>query len=307
MLAASYHSGDSLPDFPLLATPKVDGVRAIIKGGCLVSRSFKPIPNANIRRMFEELLPEGADGELSCGNFYSTTSVVMSKEADFEHITFSWFDWAQYPDIPYEHRVLTIMKYMCTRSMRQYRNATVVPLFPYTAKDIKDLERYEESKLDQGYEGIVVRTPYGRYKCGRSTIKEGLMIKIKRYQDNEATIVGTEELMHNLNDEQADNFGRIKRSSAKEHLVGGDTLGAIVASLSLIRPLLSRAPGKVKAKGDCGTFKIGTGFTEGQRDALWANRDAIVGQLVKYKCAKKGSKTLPRSPVFMGIRHADDV
>lgn len=44
----------------------------------------------------------------------------------------------------------------------------------------------------------------------------------------------------------------------------------------------------MKAKGEYGTFKIGTGFTEGQRDALWANRDTIVEQLVKYKCAEKG-------------------
>ncbi len=289
MLAASYKDGDSLPEFPLLATPKVDGVRAIIKNGCLVSRSFKPIPNADIRCIFEDLLPEGADGELSCGDFYNTTSVVMSKSADFGRVVFNWFDWAQHLDIPYEHRVLTIVKYMCTRSMRKYENAAVVPLLPYKALSINDLERYEESKLSHGYEGIVVRVPHGRYKCGRSTLKEGLMIKIKRYHDCEATIVGTEELMHNLNEEFADNFGKIKRSSAKERFVGGDTLGAIVASC------------------EYGIFRIGTGFTDDQRDALWANRDTIVGQLVKYTCAEKESKDMPRSPVFMGIRHQDDV
>ena len=69
MLAATYKNDEQL-EFPLLATPKVDGVRALIVNGKLVSRSFKPIPNDKIRSVLEDMLPEGADGELSCGRHY---------------------------------------------------------------------------------------------------------------------------------------------------------------------------------------------------------------------------------------------
>jgi DNA ligase 1 len=65
MLAAAYRDGVYL-SFPLLATPKIDGVRAIMVNGRLVSRSFKLIPNANLRMELESLLLEGADGEISC-------------------------------------------------------------------------------------------------------------------------------------------------------------------------------------------------------------------------------------------------
>lgn len=283
MLAASYRDGDEL-SFPLLATPKIDGVRALIVGGKLVSRSFRSIPNATIRQALEAVLPEGADGEISCGTLYDTTSTVMSKDAGATGVTFSWFDWAYDLGAPYSERASAIREH--THNL-QYPNQ-VVPLIPNRVNNMRDLELYEATMVALGHEGIVVRAPQGRYKCGRSTMKEGLMIKIKRNADHEAVIVGTEELMHNMNDEQADNFGKIKRSLAKQYLVPGDTLGAIVAEC------------------DGGTFKIGTGFTANQRNALWANRDIVVGKLAKYKCTGWGNKGMPMSPVFMGIRHPDD-
>ena len=287
MLAAAYREGADL-SFPLMATPKIDGVRAIMVNGRLVSRSFRLVPNINLRMELESLLPEGADGEISCGSLYETTSVVMSEYHDNFHVTFSWFDWAYDLDAPYGKRVAAIMEHTRDRDLKT-EHVTVVPLVPDRIHGPRDLERYEATTLARGYEGVVVRAPHGRYKCGRSTLKEGLMIKIKREDDLEATIVGTEELMHNANEAQADNFGNAKRSLSKKHLVPGNTLGAIVAR-----------------DAESNTFRVGTGFSIDMRDALWANRDAIVGQLVKYKCAGRGSRGLPRSPVFVGMRHPDD-
>jgi DNA ligase-1 len=47
--------------FPLLASAKIDGVRALVKDGKVLSRSLKPIPNRHVQEMFGSL--EGADGE----------------------------------------------------------------------------------------------------------------------------------------------------------------------------------------------------------------------------------------------------
>lgn len=288
MLAAAYRDGAHL-SFPLLATPKIDGVRALIVNGRLVSRSFKLIPNVALRAALEAMLPEGADGEISCGSsLYDTTSAVMSEHHVTKHIMFSWFDWAYDLDASYGERAAAIREYTRNRNLKT-KHVIVVPLVPNRIDDARDLERYEAAMLARGHEGVVVRAPHGRYKCGRSTLKEGLMIKIKREDDFEALIIGTEELMHNMNEAQADNFGNAKRGSSRRHLVPGGTLGSIVAQ-----------------GFENGTFRVGTGFSGDERDALWANRDTIVGQLVKYKCAGRGSQGLPRSPVFVGIRHYDD-
>ena len=61
---------------------------------------------------------------------------------------------------------------------------------------------------------------------------------------------------------------------------------------------------------DVGTgveFDIGTGFTEGDRLALWAIRDDLAGDVIKYKFFAGGVKDKPRFPVFLGFRDSIDL
>ena len=69
-------------------------------------------------------------------------------------------------------------------------------------------------------------SPDGPYKCGRSTVREGYLLKLKRFADGEAVILGCCEQMHNANAAQQDAFGRTKRSSHKDNKIGKATLGA---------------------------------------------------------------------------------
>jgi DNA ligase-1 len=156
----------------------------------------------------------------------------------------------------------------------------VVVLPPTLVPDADGLAAYERDALADGFEGVMVRRMDGRYKPGRSTLREGLLLKIKRFADAEATVLGVEELLRDT-DEQ--------RSGKKAGLVAGGTLGALVAQTP-----------------DGQRFKIGTGFSAALRDELWARRDALPGELVKYKHMVVGSKNAPRFPVFLGLRHADD-
>ena len=50
--------------FPVLATPKLDGIRCLKIGGRALTRSFKPISNRFTREWIEANLPDGLDGEL---------------------------------------------------------------------------------------------------------------------------------------------------------------------------------------------------------------------------------------------------
>ena len=297
MLATSYREGINL-SFPLLATPKIDGVRALKIGGRLLSRSWNVIPNVAIRNLMEAILPDGADGELSVDmNFQKTVSAVMSENTGIpDGLKYYFFDWVQDSclDTPYSARARSIRDYLEVHRSEIKKLDIIVPLIPVPINDTVELEIYERSVLEQGYEGVVLRDPDGRYKCGRSTVKEGLMIKIKRHDDREATIIGTQELMHNLNEKQKDNFGNVKRSSTKEHKVGSGTLGAIVATTDEGIP-----------------FRIGTGFTNEQRASFWTEREELVGKLVKYKYASFTPDPLvprakPRCPVFIGIRPIED-
>ena len=290
MLASTYN-GEQLY-FPVLATPKIDGVRALKVNGNLVSRSLKKIPNTSVRNVLEELLPDGADGELYVESFQKTVSAVMSVNLDITNLNliFYWFDWL-YPskDTPYSARVNAMNNYVMV-NFESSLEIKIVPLIPEKIENADQLAAYERHALERCYEGVIIRAPDGRYKYGRSTIREGLMIKLKRFEDFEATIVGTEEMMHNFNEETIDNFNRIKRSSAKDNKVRGNTLGAIVARTE---------QGAI--------FKIGTGFTSQQRHCMWQTRNDLIGKLVKYRNANNSNSGIPKCAVFLGIRHIEDL
>lgn len=152
------------------------------------------------------------------------------------------------------------------------------------------LERYEEECLKAGHEGIMVRDPEGLYKYGRSTTKEGGLLKLKRFEDSEAVIIGFEEEMHNENPATLDAFGRTERSSHKANKVGKGTLGAFVC---------------VTHAGV--EFKIGTGFDRVDRVRFWEGRESLMRVLVKFRHQPHGEKDAPRCPVFLGFRHQDDL
>jgi DNA ligase-1 len=164
-------------------------------------------------------------------------------------------------------------------------------LIPISIYNEEDLLTYESKCISEGYEGVMLRTPDGPYKCGRSTAKEAYLLKLKRFEDSEATIVGYEERMHNNNELDFDAFGYAKRSSHKANLVPANTLGAL----------------KVKDIKSGKEFNIGTGFDDAMRKMIWDGQDSYLGKIVVYKHQPSGSDELPRFPVFKGFRNSIDM
>jgi len=59
--------------------------------------------------------------------------------------------------------------------------------------------RYEATLLAMGYEGMMVRAPMAPYKEGRSTLKQGHILKRKPIGQDEAVIVDAFEQLENQN------------------------------------------------------------------------------------------------------------
>ena len=279
--------------FPVLASPKLDGVRALVKDGVVLSRNFKPIPNQRVQRLFSKF--EGLDGELIVGRataddcFNVTTSGVMSRDGEPD-VRFHVFDLTvSMGDAGYDDR------YAALRAMSQKlwsRECGYLCLVPHVLiRDEEELLVYEQQRLADGYEGVMLRSLTGPYKYGRSTEREGYLLKLKRFEDGEAVILNYEELMHNGNEQQLDELGRHKRSSHKAGKFGLGTLGALeVEDL------------KTKVR-----FHIGSGFSSLQRELMWKRRGDLLGVIVKYKHFPVGAVEKPRFPVFLGIRDARDL
>lgn len=279
-------------NYPVLVSPKLDGIRALVIDGVLVSRNLKPIPNKVIQSRYGYSAFDGLDGELIAGDpiatdcFRQTSSRVMSHEGDALGVKFHLFDMVPPQDggnYPFEVRRLRAARDQPTASLAVPHQIVQNPF---------DLSMMEERYLAEGYEGLMIRDPYGPYKHGRSTEREGWLLKLKRFEDAEAEVVGVEELMHNGNAATQDALGRTVRSSHKAGKIGRGTLGALVV-LGLNGPYAGAQ------------FNVGTGFNDALRRTLWLNPP--LNQIVKYRFFPSGSKDAPRFPVFVGFRDQKDM
>lgn len=298
--------------YPKLASPKLDGIRCLIRGGRAVSRKLKDIPNVYVQDSLRGL-PDGLDGELVVGNantdrtFNATTSGVMSRdgEPDFKYMVFDFHIEGE-ADRRFIDRLTD-----AEAIVEDYKEAypwleIVAHSYVYNADDVA---AYEEKWVQKGYEGLILRSLDGPYKYGRCTMKEQTLLKVKRFTDAEALVIGAVERMHNSNAQERDERGYAKRSHAKAGKVGTGTLGALICRLGVRKDGALVPAGEDTSPDDWVDFEIGTGFTDEERATLWARRDTdLIGTFHTFKFqGLTPDERKPRFPVWKGERHADDI
>lgn len=297
MLSAKVESIEDLP-YPLLASPKLDGVRALVVNGVLVSRNLKPIPNAWCRALFGGAHMEGLDGELIVGDafvpgvFDRTQSGVMSRDGKPD-VRFHVFDhWKEHGG--YGARMAQVRRQMSDGRFGD----EVVKVPQHKVFKPSELQAYEQECVDKGFEGVMLRklaadTPY---KFGRSTLKEALLMKLIRRNTMEGVVVDAVEQLHNANEKTVDARGYAKRSKVKANLVPTGKLGALVltADRDTKAPVIT-------------TFEVGTGMTDAQRVEFWHTRKSLIGKIVTVEYRELTKDNVPRFPTFKGFRHKDDI
>jgi len=295
--------------YPLFCSEKIDGIRALIaakdwvkgnlnitakhkeylgraKHAIALSSSGKPIPNYYIQSTLDQPSLIGCDGELTASNrFNETSSAIMSRDGDpaFNYEIFDAFNTTYcFRD---RLKIISGLGFPILGD-----NVCITTLPQYLIENQVQLDARLDRLLSAGAEGAIVRAPLGLYKFGRSTVKQGWLLKIKNFLDSEATIIGAEELLHNLNEAEANELGYTKRSSHQANKSPSGKLGAFICITS-----------------DGVQFKIGTGYTDEERINYWMTRSTMLGKVVKYKHLLHGSKDAPRHPVFLGIRAKEDI
>jgi len=272
--------------YPVLASPKYDGFRCVINQMRQpMSRNLKPVANLYVYgKLLEMELPQ-FDGELLTytGDKVDDFNTIQSKLStrsgmpDFRYMVFdSW----QNPSMPYFQRNEMVAFQVASRMLKRVEHVKQEII------DNEDhLADYEAKCLAQGWEGVMVRDAEAPYKFGRSTTKEGILLKLKRFFDAEAVVVSAHELMHNANEATTNELGYTERSSHKANMVGMDVLGKFTVRWNEVE------------------FDIGTGFSSLQRQLFWNDKTRCVGMTVTFKYQSVGPSGKPRFPVFLGFRH----
>lgn len=292
LLARAVNPNETLR-WPMLGSPKLDGVRCLVIDGTPMSRSLKPLPNRALQDFLPWKLLEHCDGELIVGDpiapgaYNRTTSALMSHDGDLTGLRYYVFDHFEQPDEPYFLRAAAAMEAVCFDAAF----SAAVPLESIEIRSPETLLEYEARCVAAGYEGVMLRDPMAEYKFGRTSSKGRELLKVKRFEDAEAEIIGVQQFMRNGNAQERSELGLAKRSSAQAGLSPEDMVGAL-----LVRDVKSGVE-----------FAIGSGFDQAQRKTFWLQRDRLPGQLVKYKFQPAGVKEAPRFPVFLGLRSPLDL
>lgn len=274
-----------LVQYPVMTSDKYDGFRCLIHPALgPITRSWKPLANNYVRGKLAELPIQWCDGELmtytagKADDFNTIQSKLTSRQGMPDFI-YHVFDTFMEPKRPFKERLQFAHSIVSALD-----NTRVMMVQHDIAEDLDNLLEWERRALLNGYEGLMIRKIDGPYKFGRSTVKEGILLKLKRTDEDEGTIVGGYERMINGNEATINELGYTERSSHQENMIPAGDLGGFTVSWRGLE------------------FGLGTGFGSNQRISFYNDIDEIIGKQVTFAYQGVGSNGKPRFPRFRGIR-----
>lgn len=312
MLASD--ADESKIKFPCIIQPKIDGVRGLNNDGVLTGRSLKQHKNRHTTKFFSSSYLQGFDGELTIGEnpvaedlCRKTSSAVGTIEGK------PWIKWWLFDYItddthhlPYQFRFQALQN--TVRNLKEAYpllspHIEIVPSFECVS--LNDLLTFEEDFLELGYEGVIIRNPNGKHKQGRSTIREGGLLRIKRFVEEEAIVVGIVEGDTNNNEAQTNELGQTFRSSHAENKIPNGMIGSLTCKV--IKDVFDPQTKKLLFKKD-DIITVSPGkMTHEERTFYFNNQHLLLGEVIKYKFFPKGIKDKPRFPNFQSIRTKEDM
>lgn len=277
--------------YPLMGSPKIDGIRAMPQQGVVLSR--KLIAFRSLQAQMEYGDAVDLDGEMGEGNITDydlcnrTYSHLMAYDKPGD-LSFHVFDCyaPQFLDLPFIERYDE-----ACRRVEAYKGPGNVQLVPQILiKNLEGLLEFEAQALAMGFEGIMLRDPFAPYLQKRCTAREGVIFKLKRFQDDEGILVDFEAGTDNNNEQVRDNLGNAKRSKARAGLVASNQVGTLLVNFK--GEIIRVAPGRMK---------------HDEREFMLLAPEQYIGRYVKFRHFPHGAINVPRFPRFIAWRDPMDM
>ncbi len=338
--------------YPVLGSYKLDGIRCIFYKGEILSRSLKPIVNKQLRAKMQPLADYSREKNLILdGEFYNhnipfglISSCVMTQDVTDKKAIKSWAEKCEERDIEItREEAMNGIKFYCFDAIKGeeveerfvdrcgYIRALTFN-FPKSAVEVKqniletaeEVESWFKTALDIGYEGLILKDPNGRYKCGRGTVKEALIYKVKPYRTFDGVIKEVIQATEVINSRldmlkrlDADGVLDLHSNDLSENevkVIYEGRYGALKTTNELGRSVTSKKKGDriliekacdfmVDYKGN--NVKVVIAMTDAEKEEIWKNKEQYIGKVLEYKFMEVGMKKggLPRHPTSIRIRY----
>lgn len=286
--------------FPVLAQPKIDGVRGLNLEGRLTGRSLKEHKNRYVTECFSHPWFKGLDGELAAGPARSQslcrdTCSALGTITGQPRISWHVFDFITHNTIllPYQMRYEALKTHVAKLVNNGASSAECLQIVPYVLiQNQNQLDQIDQHNIDQGFEGTILRDPMGRYKQGRSTVRENGLLRIKRFIEDECIVLNIEEGQSNGNEATINELGHTSRSTHSDNMVPNGMVGTLICC-------------DPKTNEEC---RVSAGcMTHEERLYYFRHPEQIIGKVIKRKHFAHGRKDAPRMATFQSIKIPSDV
>lgn len=284
-----------LLQYPVLVSPKIDGLRAMGKDNGPRSKTLRRFDNPWVNSFFNAPSLHGLDGEFVVGEPTGDDVIRRAgalRRHEGEPDAHWWlFDHYLEPTAPFRDR----FKQKLMNALKQVpqpirkRLHIVEHIF---CKSPDEVLKAEERYLKMGFEGCMIRSITGTYKFGRATRKEGTLFKFKRFVDCEAQITGFEEGEHNMNEQEVQPDGSKKRSTKKAGKVKAGKIGTLLGIDLKTKQPVRINPAKMK---------------HDERLYWFEHPEELKKQICTYRKFETGSKDKPRWPTWQCWRSKSDM
>lgn len=276
MLAHDFRKREKYISYPCYVQPKLDGVRCFAQldeNGYvkLTSRSGKefPQPLEALKNQMRLVMEFGEiwDGELYTPELTFQELCAAVKKGAYressEKVEFHLFDvfrpGGEFADLTFRER---FDSWLTRLFMAVSPNGLIKPVETLTVNSKEEAMEYYSRCMENGYEGIMFRNPYGIYTPGNRS-KD--LQKYKEFIDEEFVITGAQE-------------------------GSGKDAGTIIFEC------------RTGDRENTIFFDVRPRGTHEQRSQWWQDRDQLIGKKLTVRYQNLTDDGVPRFPVGIGIR-----
>lgn len=281
----------------IIQQPKIDGVRGghLIDNLGFTGRSLKHFGNRYATEYFSDPRFFGFDGEMAAEHETNDALCRLTTSALTTHKGEPWLLWHVFDfltpstiHLGYKQRLM-MMDRMVESIQKDFPElgSHLRPIQRRYPKTLTEFLRNHDEWSAAGYEGSCMRYADAPHKSGRSTVKEGYLLRVKEYDFKRMRVIRVEEGQTNLNEATIDRRGFTERSTHQENMVPNGMVGTLICE-DLLEPgtLHNVSPGKA---------------THDQRKAWLRNPSLIVMKGIIVKHFLKGVKDKDRHATFQYI------